>query len=1266
MNSRIQGINSCHYFMQSNGLRYFIIFLLLFIYTTALAQTPRLVLPIGHTKKVNFAIFSQDGKRLVTVSDDKTAKIWDVATGSIMADLKGHKDNITSAQFSPDGKKIVTSSDDSTAKIWNAVSGDLLFDIKGHTGYVTSAQFSPDGTRIVTSSFDSTARIWDVSTGKLLLRLTGHKDAIITAQFSPVTDEDLAGGAKILTASVDKTARIWDAKNGKALYELKGHINEVWDAQYSSDGKKIVSASFDKTAMVWDAGNGKLLATLKGHKAPLWQAGFSHDGKKVVTASDDMTAKVWDASTGKLLFDLSGNLAEVKRAQFSYDGKYIVTASADGDAKVWDASTGKLLKSLRAHFDVVNDAQFSPDGKRIATASSDKSAIIWETATGKVLKDMLGHSSLVKSAVFSPDGKNILTANYDLTFKKWDSFSGDLLGYWGSNNVIFSAEYSPANKRDSIGGKKIVTASADSTAKIWSNATCDLLVTLKGHRNWVMDAQFNPDASKVVTASWDKTARVWDANTGKLLMTINHPALVECAQFSHDGKKIVTGSSDGFARVWNALTGKLILSLKSYSDVVFSAQFSPDDKKIVAGTGYNSAVIWDAATGKMILFFNEHKDWVYGVCFSADGKKVLSASKDNTAKIWDAVTGKVLVTFTGHEDGINSARFSPDEKKIITASEDNTCRVWNAETGDLLYSFLSVDKGNHLIVDKDNRYDGSQDARKLLYFICEGEIIELNQLKDQLWVPNLAERINKGETINAKTLPELNVFHLTPEIEEINSNEEEYHFKIKVQRGGLGETVVFVNGIEAKRYKPEQLRKDTVGYELVINKNELKEFFIDGMENPVTVKTFTADNSISSRGAIVQADNTKKSTVRPNLYAVMIGVSDYKGNELDLKYAAKDATDISNAMTLSARKLLNADSNQHVFVYKLTTAADRYQLPEKKTIKALFDSIGKKATANDILMIFFAGHGVMTGVADKKQFYFLTADASTLSTTDAVKDVGISTDELSEWMKPQNIKAQKRILIFDACNSGQAINDLVKMGKEGQGFLASRSDDKTQQVKAIDKLNEKSGLFILSASASDQNAYEMGRYSQGLLTYSLLKAIKQQPDILEDGKYLNISRWFNAAEKAVTELAKESGNRQEPQMVTTTNFNIGMVDEEVMKNIVLPQEKALFTHCNFQNADENISADDLGLNLLTDQQLNDISLRGGNATIAYVSGTAAPDACTLSGRYTISAGTVNIKIFIRSNKGLEQKLELSGAKDKMDELAKLIAAKVSEWAGKKK
>ncbi|HEX4875611.1 MAG TPA: caspase family protein, partial [Chitinophagaceae bacterium] len=518
-----------------------------------------------------------------------------------------------------------------------------------------------------------------------------------------------------------------------------------------------------------------------------------------------------------------------------------------------------------------------------------------------------------------------------------------------------------------------------------------------------------------------------------------------------------------------------------------------------------------------------------------------------------------------------------------------------------------------------------------------------------------------GDSINAKTLSELNICGLTPEVED-KSTGEQFRYEIKPRRGGLGETVVYVNGIEARRYKPDQLKKSGEVYELELSKNELSSYFIAGKENPVTVKAFTADNTISSRGIIINEDKTQeKTTVAPNLYAVMVGVSDYKDEELDLKYAAKDANDISSAIAASARKLLNSDGKEHVFVYDLTTAEKRYQLPEKNGIKKVLEEIGRKATANDILLLFFAGHGVMSASAgQQQQFYFLTADASKSTAASALADVGISTAELTEWMKPQNIKAQKRILIFDACNSGQAIRDLVKVGNEGQGYIAARNDEQSQQIKAIDKLNEQSGFFILSASASNQSAYEMGRYSQGLLTYSLLKAIKQQPDILQDGKYLDVSRWFSAAEKTVTELTKENGARQQPQVISNTNFNIGIVDQEVMAKIVLPQEKPMFAASNFQNSDEKIADDDMELSKLINLQLSNLAARGAVSNIVYVTATNAPDAYNLTGRYTIRNNLVTVQVNLKQNKTIRKRFELSGTKDKLNELAAAIAAKAAE------
>jgi WD40 repeat protein len=66
-----------------------------------------------------------------------------------------------SAAFSPDGTRVVTASNDKTARVWDAATGKSLAIALEHQREVVSAAFSPDGTRVVTASFDNTARVWE-------------------------------------------------------------------------------------------------------------------------------------------------------------------------------------------------------------------------------------------------------------------------------------------------------------------------------------------------------------------------------------------------------------------------------------------------------------------------------------------------------------------------------------------------------------------------------------------------------------------------------------------------------------------------------------------------------------------------------------------------------------------------------------------------------------------------------------------------------------------------------------------------------------------------------------------------------------------------------------------------------------------------------------------------------------------------------------------------------------------------------------------------
>jgi hypothetical protein len=109
---------------------------------------------------VDAVAFSADGERAVTAGTDKSARLWDAATGNLIATLQGHSGAVKKVIFSPDGKRLVTASDDGTARLWDVETSKTIAVLSGHDGAVTTAMFSGSGDALVTGSIDNTARVW--------------------------------------------------------------------------------------------------------------------------------------------------------------------------------------------------------------------------------------------------------------------------------------------------------------------------------------------------------------------------------------------------------------------------------------------------------------------------------------------------------------------------------------------------------------------------------------------------------------------------------------------------------------------------------------------------------------------------------------------------------------------------------------------------------------------------------------------------------------------------------------------------------------------------------------------------------------------------------------------------------------------------------------------------------------------------------------------------------------------------------------------------
>ena len=195
--------------------------------------------------------FSPDGSRLISTGDG-TIKLWDMATQKEIRIFREHTRGIYVAVFSPDGKKIVSGSENKIVKIWNVSTGSEIRTLHGHNNRVISVAFSPDGTKIASGSQDKAIKVWDVSTGNEIHTLYGHTDGVKSVIFSP-------DGKKVISGSKDGTIKIWDVFTGHRIHTL-GNTNSgnwVYSLAFSPDGTKIVSGYLDRFIKIWDVADRK-------------------------------------------------------------------------------------------------------------------------------------------------------------------------------------------------------------------------------------------------------------------------------------------------------------------------------------------------------------------------------------------------------------------------------------------------------------------------------------------------------------------------------------------------------------------------------------------------------------------------------------------------------------------------------------------------------------------------------------------------------------------------------------------------------------------------------------------------------------------------------------------------------------------------------------------------------------------------------------------------------------------------------------------------
>ena len=576
----------------------------------------------GHQGSVRGVAWSPDGERLVTVSEDRTARVWDVRRRETMMILRGHEDEVRAVSWSPDGARIATASSDRTARIWDARSGQELLVLLGHRESVEAVAWSPDGRRLATASRDSTVRMWDAVEGTELAVLRCHTDWIVGLAWSP-------DGRRLATASSDHTSCVWDLESGREVGRLTGHRTTVRSVAWSPDGARIATASGDHTARIWDAERGSELLLLDRHTDWLQAVAWSPDGRRIATVSGDLTARIWDASTGTEQIILRGHSAPLWNPAWSPDSRLFATTSTDGTARIWEVEAANQLAVPLRHPAVVSWVSWSPRGDRLATASFDTGARVWDVRARRVIH-LFHHQDAVTAAAWSPDGRRLATGCYDRTARVWDANRGD-----------------------------------------------ELLV-MRGHTDRLTALAWSPDGRLLATSSGDRTVRIWDAAGGQEVHVLAHENVVYDVAWSPNGLRIATASRDEALRVWFVADGAVELELAGLGQPVRAVVWSPDGSLLASGLSDGTLHLWEASRGAGVLVCRGHERTIRAVAWSPDGRTVATGSIDGTARIWDVKLGAEVALLSADEQSVNGVAWSPDGRHLATASADGSAWIWEA------------------------------------------------------------------------------------------------------------------------------------------------------------------------------------------------------------------------------------------------------------------------------------------------------------------------------------------------------------------------------------------------------------------------------------------------------------------------------------------------------------------------------------------------------------------------------------------------------------
>jgi WD40 repeat protein len=1089
------------------------VFLILF--QSVSAQSPEISITTGHATFIMRIALAPKGNLVASNGPDHLIKIWDRSSGKEITVLnnkvKGvdNEQRISDIRFFDDGKHLLSTDENGAVKVWNIKEEKALASYKGVSGLPGLSADIADR-RIVFLNDGYSLSYADMDDFK------EHKIEDVTLRILKLNPSN---PNEIFAVDLQNNFFIYDFIQKVKVRGFEKTETYVFSAAYSNDGKHIAVLMTDMRLKIWNTKTGSLVKELSGLK-PL-KISFHPTSNELVILNQDLVSQ-----EGSIIILDNKNFNEKRRIStlnlatntmdISHNGRYIAVNSMEFSNNstsytidILNFQNEKTIQQLKSKAHTVYQIAAAKNSPRIFALYNDMNVRVWNIATLQIERVI----QYIQNICISNDGSLLAMRGYHedaegfnaIIFYHPDSLTEK--SYIPCTDLLSDMKISKDNKH-------IIAAAIGGTISVWNIQTKEKVYDIPGTSSGNMKVALSPDLKYIAYGS-SGTPGVFIYNT-KTKETLNiteiHPYLgVSDLEFSSDSQFLMTGSFDNEVKLLEVGTWTVLNSYKGNLGPVYNLSVNPADSFIVCATA-GSAV----------------------------------TESDYAVNLWDRGNESLKCNFLGHKLTVNSTDFSNDYNFVFSGSMDGTVKIWSVDSCKEILSCIAVGYDEYIFVTPDFHYTGSKDALKGVGFKMDGErLYPFEQYDLRLNRPDvIAERLNIASQNMIRafkrayqkrlekmgfnqnmleeeySLPEL-VIHNKSDIGfQTTENELLLDISAKDNNHALDRINVWINDVPV--YGRE-------GIDIKENSKELKnkkiKLALSAGKNKIQISVLNSKGIESLKETIdIMAP---VSSVKPDLYIIAVGISDYHDDDIDLNYAAKDASDIS---ALFEQK---TDKFGKIEIIKVLDhdATKENILKTKETLQ--------KTDINDLVIIYTAGHGFLD---DNLDYFFATTDVDVMDPSAA----GLPYDELEDLL--DDIPARKKLLLMDACHSGEIdydeydlyVENMYETNVVARSVYTSRTSESNIGLENSFRLMKElfadlrrgSGAIVISSAGGVEFAFESDKLKNGVFTYVLMNALRSMRANENNDSVITISELQKYVMKTVSEL---TAGRQNP---TTRRENL--------------------------------------------------------------------------------------------------------------------------------